>query len=284
MTGAGSTRFGDLRRRYRVEEALRDVRSPIDPGEVVRVPLPVDPGDLVEAVLAIEETYRLRGFASSDAGEDDAYENLSLTYNPRRAGDPHHSTLGSSTLSRADHYYGNERTIAEVGVLRDSYYDTYGFRLPTPAARFELGFLTSRFRRSLVRSRVSIIRANRPAPSGFWWGWHKDEPVVENLRVNIHVTDSDLHRIQIMREDRMPSSQWDRSLVEHRFEVGYGYSWDTNLPHRACAVGVPSYDRAAIVYGVSPWFDYDAEADEWTPNEYFGRKHPLQMLLDGDVL
>jgi hypothetical protein len=284
MTEAGLTRFGELRARYRLDEALADVRSPVPPGETVRVPLPVDPGDLLDAVAAIEEAYRPTGFASSDGRPDDSYENVSLAYNPAHRGDPHRSTLGSTSIARRDFFYASARTIADVGSLRDSYYDTYGFREPTPAALFELGFLTSRLRRSLVRSRLSIIRAGRPAPSNFSWGWHKDEPVVENLRINIHVTDSDLHRIQVMREDRMPYGPDDRAIAEHRFEIGYGYSWDSHLPHRACALGVPLYDRAAIVLGVSPWFDYDPDADVWTPNEYFGRKHPLQMLVDGDVL
>ena len=279
-----STRFGELRRRYHVDEATRDVKSPVPAGEVVRVALPVDAQKLVEAVAQIEASYQLRGFASSDAHQDTSYENLSLTHNPAHAGDPHYSTLGTPTLSRKDHYYGNAETFTKVGGLLDSYYDTYGFSKPTPAAANELGFLTNRFRRSLVRSRLSIIRAGCPAPSSFMWGWHKDEPVFENLRVNIHVTDSDLHRIQIMRGNRMPTNPNDLELIEHRFEVGFGYSWDTNIPHRACAIGVPDFDRVAIVYGVSPWFDYNAKTGEWVPNEFFGHKHPLQMLLDGDVL
>ena len=284
MTNIERARFGDLRHQYHLDEAIADVRSPIEAGDIVRIPLNIKPMRLVEAVAQIEAKHRLRVFAASNADVDRSYENLSLTHNPAHQGDPHHSTLGSSTLARDEHFYGTAETINKIGSVRDSYYDTYGFRIPTPAAITELGFLTSRFKRSLVRSRLSIIRAGHRNPSSFTWGWHKDEPVFENLRVNIHVTDSDAHRIQIMREDRMPMSPWDAALAEHKFEVGFAHSWDTNMPHRACAIGMPEHDRAAIVYGVSPWFDYDASTDSWTPNEFFGKKHPLQMLLDGDVL
>ena len=277
------TRFEALRRLYRLDEALQDVSSPVKAGEVIRIPLPVDSLRLTQAVAEIETRYTLGVFSSSEAVDDRSYENLSLTFNPAHDGDPHHSTLGSSKLSQNEHFYGNRETLSKVGQLRDSYYDTYGFRTATPAATQELGFLTKRFKRSLVRSRLSIIRAGHPQPSSFMWGWHKDETVFENLRVNIHVTDSDAHRIQIMREDRMPLNMWDSALAEHKFEVGFAYSWDTNMPHRACAIGMPSHDRAAIVYGVSPWFNYD-ETSGWVPNEFFGKKHPLQMLLDGDVL
>lgn len=283
MTNVQRTRFGELRQKYRVDEAINDVRSPVEAGEVVRVALNIEPSLLIEAVSKIEARYRLGVFASSEVQTDFSYENLSLTFNPAHDGDPHHSTLGSSKLSQNEHFYANRETLFKVGQVRDSYYDTYGFRMATPAATQELGFLTRRFKRSLVRSRLSIIRAGHLQPSSFMWGWHKDETVFENLRVNIHVTDSDAHRIQIMREDRMPLNMWDSALAEHKFEVGFAYSWDTNMPHRACAIGMPSHDRAAIVYGVSPWFDYD-ETSGWVPNEFFGKKHPLQMLVDGDVL
>lgn len=263
---------------------MADCRSPACPGEVVRVPLPIDQDEIQLAVSRVEERYRLRGFVNAEGDEDAGYQSVSLTFNPAIAGDPHHSTLGTSSLSKKDFFYGNARTAAAIGPIRDSYYDTYGFRTLTPAARMELAALMSCLKRSPVRSRLSIIRAGQPGPASFMWGWHKDEPVFENLRINIHVTDSDAHRIQVMRQDRMPNSQWDEFLVEHRFEAGYGYSWDTHMPHRACATLPSRHDRAAIVLGVSPWFDFDEEKDEWLPNQFFGKKHPLQMLLDGDVI
>jgi len=284
MTGAERTRFSDLRQQHCLDEAIADVRSPIEAGEVIRIPLAINPTQLVMAVEKIEARHRLGVFAASNADVDCSYESLSLTHNPTHEGDPHHSTLGSRMLARGEFFYGNADTFNKIGTVRDSYYDTYGFRIATQAATEELGFLTSRFKRSLVRSRLSIIRAGHHNPSSFNWGWHKDEPVFENLRINIHVTDSDAHRIQIMKEDRMPMNPWDAALTEHKFEVGFAHSWDTNIPHRACAIGMPEHDRAAIVYGVSPWFDYDRSTDTWSPNEFFGKKHPLQMLLDGDVM
>lgn len=280
----GLTRFQELSRQYRLTEAMADCRSPVPEGDVVRVSLPIDQDVLVEAVNQVERRYPLRGFINAEGHEDAAYQNASLTFNPLIPGDPHHSTLGSAAISKGEFFYGNARTAAAIGSMRDSYYDTYGFRKMTPAARVELAPLTSRLKRSVVRSRLSVIRAGQPGPSSFMWGWHKDEPVFENLRVNIHVTDSECHRIQIMRENRMPTSQWDASLVEHRFEAGFCYSWDTHLPHRACAVLPSREDRAAIVLGMSPWFDFNEKKDEWEPNAFFGKKHPLQMLLDGDVI
>lgn len=280
----GLTRFQQLSQQYKLQEALADCASPIPPGEVVRIPLPLAEKALVKAVAEIEKKYLLRGFINAEGYEDAGYQNISLTCNPALAGDPHYSTLGSAALSKKDFVYGNSRTAAILGSLQDSYYDTYGFRVWTPAAQNELACLTSKLKRSVVRSRLSVIRAGQIGPTIFNWGWHKDEPVFENLRVNIHVNDSVNHRIQIMQKDRMPISINDPELVEHCFESGFGYSWDTHLPHRACVVGLANQDRAAIVLGFSPWFDFDANQDSWLPNGFFGKKHPLQMLLDGDIL
>ena len=277
------TRFDALKRLTRFEEATRDISSPVKAGEIVRVPLSLDTRELELVVTKLDGRYQFGSFVSSE-GFDRSYENLSLTFNPDSEGDPHHSTLGCEKLSTEQLFYASKESIARVGSMQNSYYDTYGFRHPSPVATQELGFVTKLFKRSLVRSRLSFIRAGQPQPSSFFWGWHKDEPVFENLRVNIHVTDSQAHRIQIMKEDRMPMNPWDADIAEHRFEVGFGYSWDTIIPHRACAIGMPAHDRAALIYGVSPWFDYDAKTDTWAPNEFFGKKHPLQMLIDGDVL
>ena len=278
------TRFQELSQKHRLLEAIGDLKSPIAPGDVVRVPLPFDCSWLSDAVSFIESRYPLRGFENSSGVDDKSYQNISLTHNPKILGDPHHSTLGSSSLAKPDFFYGNAKTAEAIGSIKDSYYDTYGFRFPTPAALNELAPLFSKLKRSVVRSRLSIIKAGHHQPSAFKWGWHKDEPVFENLRVNIHVTDSNDHRIQIMDSNKMPSSPDDQGLIEHRFEIGFGYSWDTHLPHRACAMPQSKSDRAAIVLGFSSWFDFDEAKDEWIPNEFFGKKHPLQMLIDGDVI
>lgn len=282
------TRFALLKDRYGLDHAARSLKSPVGPGEVVSLPINLDGAWLQQAVAAIEAEFGLFGFvASGGRPVHPDYASLSLTHNPDVAADPHTATLGCPTVSRESHYYGNQAV-----ARRDSYYDTYGFRVPTPAAQKHLGPWFARMKRSLVRSRLSVIRSGHEGPTSFHWGWHKDEPVFENLRVNIHVTDSPEHRIQIMREDRMPRGPADPGIVEHQFEAGLGYSWDTNLPHRACSRSEEAPDRVAIILGFSPWFDRDPDADvdvdtntdEWLPNAFFGKKHPLQMLLDGDVL
>ena len=280
----GRTVFSWLSQQYKLNEAIQDVRSPLKPGDIIDLPLPVCAKKLACNADAAAVEFGLHGFVSKDYVElDPDYANQSLTYNPDTSAPPERSTLGSELLTRAQHYYATKETIQSIGEVRGSYYDSYGFRVPTPAATKHLSDLTNLLKRSQVRSRLSVIRGNRPDPSGFSWGWHRDEPVFENLRVNIPLTDCPQYILQISRSMVFPTEP-SPAIVDYQATPGRMYSWDTHLPHRACAIDTPTFDRVSIVLGVSPWFDYDVELDEWSPNEFFGVKHPHQMLLDGNVV
>jgi hypothetical protein len=37
------------------------------------------------------------------------------------------------------------------------------------------------------------------------------------------------------------------------------------------------------VLGFCPWFDYNAEEDSWTSNEFYGEMHPIDMLVGGHI-
>ena len=280
----GKTVFGWLSERYRLNEASQDIRSPLKPGDMIDLPLPICSDQLALSAKAMADEFGLFGFVSQDYVEQDPdYANQSLTYNPDIDTPPERSTLGSDRLTREQHYYATKETIQSIGQVRGSYYDSYGFRVPTPGAVKHMPGLLGLLKRSQVRSRLSVIRGNRPDPSGFSWGWHRDEPVFENLRVNIPLTDCPQYILQVSRNMEFPRAP-NSTIVDYQAAPGRMYSWDTNLPHRACALHTPAYDRTSIVLGVSPWFDYDAELDAWHPNEFFGKKHPHQMLLDGDIL
>lgn len=281
---AHRTVFGWLSEVYDVPAAEQRVRSPVPRGGIIDLPLPVPAASLARGVKAATEAFGLHGFCSSDYVESDPdYANQSLTYNPGVPTPPERSTLGSPKLTRQQHYYGTKATVQSIGQVRGSYYDTYGFCVSTPAALRFLPDLLATFKRSPIRSRLSVIRGARAAPAQFAWGWHRDESVFENLRVNIPLTDCDDYALQISCTDEFPA-QPGPNIQTYHTEVGRMYSWDTHTPHRACALRETTEDRTSIVLGFSPWFDYDAATDEWVPNEFFGKKHPLQMLLDGDVL
>jgi hypothetical protein len=173
-----TTRLGELRKKYKLDQAFNDLKSPLPPGEVMKVGLPVSNDYLLSACKEIESLHGLRGFVSSEGIDADSeYANISLTCNPNMSGDPNYSTLGSDALTKQEHYYATPQTLQKIGGARDSYYDTYGFYQPTHPALTSLSLLTGAFKRNLVRSRMSVIRAGRVEPTSFSWGWHKDEPV-----------------------------------------------------------------------------------------------------------
>ena len=38
--------------------------------------------------------------------------------------------------------------------------------------------------------------------------------------------------------------------------------------------------RITVIYGTSPWFDYDEQNRCWTSNEFYGKLHPFEMLKE----
>ncbi|MEA3194286.1 MAG: hypothetical protein QOD26_2619 [Betaproteobacteria bacterium] len=213
-----------------------------------------------------------------------AYDSLSLTYNPDLH-DPqitnvHQSTLGSSVNREDEFYWGSTQKFAG---LKNTYFDTYGFRRPTPAAR--TGFLARFLDQcglSLVRSRLSIVRSGSGRRQPFAAGWHRDEPVFENLRINIPLVGSPEYRLQIEHRQAHPRPR-SRSMSSHYLQPGYAYTWDTHLPHRVHEARRSTADRVHLVLGFSPWFRYDGARDAWQPNEHYGHRHPFDILCEGGL-
>jgi hypothetical protein len=235
------------------------------------------------AALEAIGKYGLHGWLSSAGRKpDDPYQSLSLTYNPDLEDpgvrDVHEATLGTSINRSDEFYYGK---VGRFARLKHSYFDTYGFRLLTPAARTgALGEFLAQCRLSMVRSRLSVLRATHEDVCGFEFGWHRDEPVYENLRVNIPLVSHRSFRLQLERERDQPSER-SRTMSSHYLAPGAAYTFDTHRPHRVFALGPCNVDRVHLVLGFSPWFRYDRSADAWEPNEFYGRVHPLDLVRSG---
>jgi hypothetical protein len=234
------------------------------------------------ALHAIEE-YGLHGWLTSEGrSKDDPYLSLSLTYNPD-LDDPgvrtvHQSTLGTSVNRRDEFYYGQ---VGRFAKLKHSYFDTYGFRIPTPAARIgALGEFLGQCRLSMVRSRLSVLRARHADVCAFDFGWHRDEPVFENLRLNIPLFSHRSFRLEIEHQRDRPERR-SRTMSSHYLAPGSAYTFDTHRPHRVYATAPSRADRIHLVLGFAPWYRYDAAADVWEPNEFYGRVHPLDLVRSG---
>jgi hypothetical protein len=231
------------------------------------------------------DSHGLHGWLSHEGrNDDDAYVSLSLTYNPDLEDpgvrDVHQSTLGSSVNQLTEFYYGNVRRFRK---LKHSYFDTYGFRRLTPAAKTgALGEFLGQCGLSLVRSRLSVLRGSHGEAGSFEFGWHRDEPVFENLRVNIPLVSHRSFRLQLERERDQPDPA-SATMSTHYLAPGSAYTFDTHRPHRVFAAAPCDVERVHLVLGFAPWFRYDARVDAWEPNEFYGRVHPFDIVRSGGL-
>jgi hypothetical protein len=238
---------------------------------------------LREAADAAVARHGLHGWLSAEGrNNDDPYLSLSLTHNPDLVDpgirDVHQSTLGTSVNPMSEFYYGSVQRFRK---LKNTYFDTYGFRVRTPAARAgALGDFLTQCRLSLVRSRLSVLRGTAAACASFRFGWHRDEPVFENLRINIPLRSDRSYRLQLERSLDQPDPE-SKTLSSHYLAPGKAYTFDTHRPHRVYPVAVSRVDRIHLVLGFSPWFRYDERADAWEPNEFYGRVHPFDIVRSG---
>lgn len=158
--------------------------------------------------------------------------------------------------------------------LKDTYFDSYGFRRLTPAALhgYHGEFLKHRVTRSLCRSRVAYINANNHVAKSPDYMWHRDENIFICMRVNIPLISTENYKFEIKDE--------------HVGELtpGFGYTWDTQKLHRVYSVAKEDSKRINMVLGVCPWFDYIEEDDVYVSNEFFGELHPFDMLANGHVI
>jgi hypothetical protein len=159
-------------------------------------------------------------------------------------------------------------------IQKNGYFDTYSFRNLTPGANHgALGeFLRDQMSIRMCRSRTAYINGMNYHPKIAEYMWHYDEPVTINLRINIPLQTTDSYVAEIK----------DKGI--HKFKVGYGYSWNTEVIHRVYATQQEPTSRIHLVLGTIPWFDYDAESNSYITNEYFGELHPFDMLATGKVI
>jgi len=239
---------------------------------------------LVEDTKLAMETYgawnyRLNG--GEGDRKDQSYGGIGLTYNVNYTdGDIHEQIQGTHTPGTADNVPNPYSLLNKEEMprnKRNTHYDTYGFVYRTPASRVgELGRFIDTFKCPLVRTAVRIIYAENEGPVGddkfAGVTWHIDERMPINLRVNIPLV---THPDYVLEQ---------KEHTPIHLEQGHAYTWDTNLLHRAYAKTRTAPPRIHLMLGFSCWWDFNETAQTWSSNKFTGRKHPLDMLVDGDVI
>jgi len=231
--------------------------------------------EILKAVLSIKEEVGLQGWRSEGRVRDH-YKGFSLTYNPDFVDTTesiYHQTWGSDSLKQV---YGRE--LGTVGKIRNTYYDSYGFRIVPPIVEKNLGFLIDRFNCPLIRSRAAFYNmyGKQPRPDG---GWHVDEPPYHLFRVVIPLQTSEEYIIQIKGEDEYGNKE---DLVEHLIP-GNLYLWNTRIPHRPGTTTVVKnkQDRINLVLGLSPWYIYDKNSDCYIKSPLYGK--PLKEIIENKM-
>jgi hypothetical protein len=269
------TVFAHLARKTSYRAAVRRMAEEHKAHRFIEIDLP---DELVEelriSVLDAMSKFGHSGWRQKD-GVSPTYGGFSLAFNPDHQDnlDPNASSLGTPQ-NAGDKFYYNQRS--RNLPAKNSYFDSYGFRRRTPASLHAgLGSFLDALGRPLIRSRVGIIYGERVDPTDENYrasaGWHRDEPIYENLRVNIPLQTDPNFLFEIEGEP------------PRHLEVGKAYSWDTHIPHRVYCSGQTKLERIHLVLGVAPWFDYTAEDDSWQSNEFFGRVHPFELLRTGQI-
>lgn len=248
---------------------------PINTKTIVFENISIDHEKLWESTSSALATYGDHGWVKSDETgaslTSKIYTGFSLMYNPDHADvmNLHQSSLGTNRMVDFKFYQN------DIVYKKNTYLDTLGFRRRTPASTVGyLGEFLDSFKLSLTRGRMSVIHADKfNDPSELkTYGWHHDESIFENLRLNVPMITDSIFKFQM--KDGRP----------YHLEIGKSYSWDTGSMHRVFADQIADKIRAHLVIGISPWFDYDPTDDSWNINEYYGKVHPFDMLVSGSVV
>ena len=271
---------------FKINKSVPDVPLSHEYPKLLKFQLP-DSVDFQQLVADTQEALQLYGEWNyrlvGEGRKDASYGGLGLTYNPNHvdgnSANVHEQVQGNhnpGTKGVANPYsaYSN---INMPTIKRNTHYDTFGFATRTPASYHKsLGTFLDSFKCTMVRTALRIIYAEQEGPVGDdkYAGvtWHKDEAMTTNLRINIPIVTHPDYLLEQEGSDPV------------HIEAGYAYSWDTNTMHRAYAKSRTAPPRIHLMLGFSCWWDFNEETKSWSTNEFAGKKHPVDMLVDGDII
>ncbi len=208
----------------------------------------------------------------------ESYRSTSLTSNPKAidalSSNPHQSALGSSLYES-----GSSMDYESRDALKNSYADTYSFNtLNTICSEIAIHQLIESFQRTLIRSRISLIKANAKESMELKYLWHQDESIFLNLRVNIPIISNENYVIQFIEDE-----QSETGISEFTLTPGHAYIYNTQKFHRPFCKELNDQDRINIICGVSPWFDFNREENIWESNDFYGEIHPFEMFKNAMI-
>jgi len=256
------------------QEAWQDISQSSNMPDIFRMKHKWNCDQLSKDIEEAKETYGDHGWTYKDQqdGLKSPYTGFSLVYNPNHIDNlpEHKGTFGSPNIQDGKfttHNYTPEQT-------KNSYWDSHGMIKRTKASRYKsISQLLDHSKRTIMKSRVATCHGNTKSMLEENRNFHTDAPNHFAIRINIPVKTSNTYffRIESRREPIF-------------LETGWAYTFNNEIPHKVYTARPSNKARTHLVLAFSPWWDYNAEEDSWTSNEFFGKKHPMQMVMDGDVL
>ena len=250
------------------KEAYNDLTCSVPIDNWISIPHRLDIASLITDTQACLDKNGINGWQTKK-GNSKAYGGVSLVYNPdlKESTDPNQSTLGTTANAPEEFYWASTNRFVSI---KNTYFDTYGFRKLSPAVEnSNLKNFINSFRLSPTRGRIGVLDGDYQDRVSEGFLWHKDEPVYENLRLNIPLVGDESFMFQTEGKDPMPTP------------VGNIYTSDTSIAHRVYATSKSLTKRTHLVLGFSPWLDYIAEDDSYVVNEFFGQVHPIDLFFKG---
>lgn len=249
-----------------IKDAYKDVTCSVPVDDWISIPHKLDVNQLIQETKNCLEANGFKGWQTS-RGDAKAYGGLSLVYNPdlKEKKDPNQSTLGTTVNPPEDFYWASTKRFDSI---KHTYFDSYGFRKLSPAVEnSKLKDFIKSFRLSPTRGRIAVLDAGYHDKVGEEFLWHKDEPVYENLRLNIPLIGDESFLFQVEGKDPITTP------------VGNIYTVDTHLSHRVFATSKKEFKRIHLVLGFSPWLDYLEDEDAYVVNDFFGKIHPIDLFF-----
>lgn len=266
MIGEDNTLMGDLCRQYNMSEAIDNVGGfRYEPS--LSVP-DMNTSNLLEGYNKLAEKVQPIQWRST---VQDGLRAISLTCDPT-SDDKDYDCCGDTyytKYSTTRYYTAVEED--ENQYFKGGYMDGLRYSELTPKVQSipELKEFFDGFKVPVVRSTARTIRGGYAKKANFKGGYHTDGDGFQYLRLNICLT-----------SDKYVGLQYENELPFF-MSAGDQYVIMSHVMHRACVLASQSFLRTHFVIDVVPWFDFNDGV--WTPNEFFGKKHPFDMIKDGDI-
>ena len=196
---------------------------------------------------------------------------LSLTYNPYQ--DREEWKQGSFGHSRYKQFSKSEYYKAvsndKINHVKNDYLDSYGFTniLPQIYNKPHLLKLLTSFKLPVIRVTARTLNGRLTFPTTETnGGWHVDDSPHEVLRINISLNNDGNFGLQYKGQDPIYT------------EAGNNIVVNTDIEHRAYIKSTTNLQRTNLIIGLAPYFHY--ENDCWSVNDYFGNKHPYDLVVE----